>query len=545
MALKAACQNTPRWIWPSIACFSIGAFAWSNIRNYNEYELSLQEFKSEIHNLRQIISSQKQSIHKARSIISSVPSVSTTPSEGSNSYSHIIKSVTPSIVNLVIESESTVRYGMFQVQQPTKQLGTGVIIREDGIIVTNNHVITTSDLKEDQRITAYLSNRRKVNAHIVLKDELNDLALLKIDCYDDERFPYIEINDDVSSIEVGDRVLAIGNNFGLHNTVTDGIISAIGRAEASQIPDDNDVYGRENDLSKVKISKNPYLPFLQTNAAINPGSSGGALIDVDKHRLIGINTSIASPIGVNIGIGFAIPSSYVLSLLRSVEAPFVYDAPQIIRPWDGLDVTKKVIDARYLSENVIQRLSDAHLFYVDGVEVVEMHRQSPAKQKGIKEGDVLIRMNDTIEIDSQDKYWMVLNGFRPNETVKYWVLRWKEKEYELLDFDVSIMQPPRSQSEDVLIRDSRNVLNGCLFGELQPSLGIELGINASNEGVMLMKMPYPSVAAQYGFRAGDILLEIDGVKIQNVQQLRHVNVNRRSQHNIVVQRGNMVGQIIV
>lgn len=344
MASKAATtatKNTTRWLWPSIAMASIGAFAWSNMSNYQKYTSSLQELQTQIVNLRQIINAQNHSLQNQRSLSSSsnidsntTKTISATSKVNGNSYSDIIRAISPSIVNLVIESEITQNFGFFQIQQPTKQLGTGVIIRSDGIIITNNHVVTTPDFKDDQEITVYLSNSRKVQAHILLKDELNDLALLKIDSDNDEIFPFIEINN-THNIKVGDRVLAIGNNLGLHNTVTDGIISAIGRAQASQIHSDDDTYSQQQsqlpqDMSAVKISKNPYLPFLQTNAAINQGSSGGALIDATTKQLIGINTAIASPIGLNIGIGFSIPSSYVLAMLRSLESSY---KKRVLRPW--------------------------------------------------------------------------------------------------------------------------------------------------------------------------------------------------------------------
>eukprot|EP00484_Ammonia_sp_Unknown_P014983 CAMPEP_0197081458 /NCGR_PEP_ID=MMETSP1384-20130603/214646_1 /TAXON_ID=29189 /ORGANISM="Ammonia sp." /LENGTH=502 /DNA_ID=CAMNT_0042520353 /DNA_START=82 /DNA_END=1588 /DNA_ORIENTATION=- len=478
-----------------------------------------------------------------------------------NSYSNLIKAVSPSIVNLVIESEIVQNFGFFQIQQPTKQLGTGVIVRSDGIIVTNNHVITTPELKpgKDQIITVYLSNSRKVHAHILLKDELNDLALLKIHSEDQsETFPFIEIND-TSSIAVGDRVLAIGNNLGLHNTVTDGIISAIGRAQASQIQSDSDeLYNNpalppqlQRDMTGIKISKNPYLPFIQTNAAINQGSSGGALIDVETGKLIGINTAIASPIGVNIGIGFAVPSGYVLSLLRSLDmAKSTKAETRVIRPWDGLDVSKKVIRSQRLSPQIVQTLDElmntTHPYYVDGVEIMSMHSQSPAMKAGLQIGDVLLMMDKRVAVDSTDTYWMTLAAFVPEQSVNYMVLRYDETtaEYKLLEFEVNVETPPKAETSDVRIRDAKNMFNGCLFGELQPELGIELGLNPCLEGVMLLEMPYQSMAAHSGFKPGDVLLEVDGTEIESVEQLKRLNLSRNYTHNIVIQRGDMVGEII-
>ena len=333
--VTAALTSSAKWIWPSIACVSIGALAYSEITNTKKCQSSLQQFETEMGRLRKLVQAQEQSIKRQQRLMSS----SNPQHRGTGSYASIAKTVSPSIVNLVIEGQSTVNMGFFQIQQPTTMLGTGVIIRSDGIVVTNNHCVTNpADLSmahtqshSAESISVYLSNSRKLRARVLLRDELNDLALLQIENENDELFPSIEIGD-ASTVEVGDRVLAVGNNLGLRNTVTDGIISAIGRAQASRMQFRGGANGQVQNENAIRIGNNPYLPFLQTNAAINQGSSGGALIDIESETLIGINTAIISPIGVNIGVGFAIPSSYVASLLRSLDAPY-WNQDKIVRPW--------------------------------------------------------------------------------------------------------------------------------------------------------------------------------------------------------------------
>ena len=232
-------------------------------------------------------------------------------------------------------------------------------------------------------------------------------------------------------------------------------------------------------------------------------------------------------------------------MLRSLQSSHY----KVLRPWDGLDVNKKVINIRDLTKEVIDKLNKlmntTHSFYIEGVEILEMHKKSPAIKAGIKKGDILIMINKKIEIDSQDRYWMTLNGFVPTQIVNYLVLRHNEInfEYDLLDFDVCIDLPPKPTNNDLRIRDSKNVLSGCLFGELQPSVGIELGINACKEGVILMEIPYSSIAAHSGFKAGDVLLQVDGTNIEKVDQLTDLNLSRNYRHNIVIQRGELVGEI--
>jgi len=229
-------------------------------------------------------------------------------------------------------------------------LGSGVVVRADGVIVTNNHVIEGAS-----EITVVLSDRRQFAASIVGTDEKTDLAVLRVDT-GGAAFPYVELRDS-DDVEVGDLVLAIGNPFGVGQTVTSGIVSAIARTQ-------------------VGISD--YNFFIQTDAAINPGNSGGALVTMDG-KLVGINTAIFSRTGGSHGIGFAIPSNMV----RAVLAGFAAGAGRLVRPWLGA----------WGSAVTADMAATLGLARPAGIAIESVYPGSAAARAGLKAGDVLLAIN--------------------------------------------------------------------------------------------------------------------------------------------------------
>src|SRR5437868_11017687 len=227
------------------------------------------------------------------------------------SFAPLVKRVSPAVVNIYTTTTARVRRLPFPIpgmpqegQRVQNSLGSGVLVKADGLIVTNAHVV-----KGAEEIRVVLADRREFDAKLVTQDERYDLALLHIDTAG-EKFPFLEMRDS-DSLEVGDVVLAIGNPFGLNQTVTSGIISALARSA-----------GGVNDSSF----------FIQTDAAINPGNSGGALVSLDG-RLIGINTAIYSQTGGSVGIGFATPSNIVARIVALGET-----GGRLVRPWLGLSI---------------------------------------------------------------------------------------------------------------------------------------------------------------------------------------------------------------
>src|SRR5437762_7815034 len=234
------------------------------------------------------------------------------------SYASLVKRVSPAVVNIYTTTTAGVQRRLpFPFpsapqagERVQNSLGSGVLVRPDGLIVTNAHVVKGAD-----EIRVVLSDRREFEAKLATQDERYDLALLRIEA-GDEKFPFLELRDS-DSIEVGDIVLAIGNPFGLTQTVTSGIISAVARSA-----------GGVNDSSF----------FIQTDAAINPGNSGGALVSLDG-RLIGINTAIYSQSGGSVGIGFATPSNIVNRMVALGE-----HGGRIVRPWMGMNMQRVTSD---------------------------------------------------------------------------------------------------------------------------------------------------------------------------------------------------------
>src|SRR6195256_2598920 len=239
-------------------------------------------------------------------------------SELAYSYAPLVKKVSPAVVNIYTTTTAKVQRrlpfpfpGMPQAgERVQNSLGSGVLVRPNGLIVTNAHVVKGAD-----EIRVVLADRREFDAKLVTQDERYDLALLRIDG-SSEKFPFLEMRDS-DSIEVGDIVLAIGNPFGLNQSVTSGIISALARSA-----------GGVNDSSF----------FIQTDAAINPGNSGGALVSLDG-RLIGINTAIYSQTGGSVCIGFATPSNLVSRLVSTREL-----GGRIVRPWLGINMQRVTPD---------------------------------------------------------------------------------------------------------------------------------------------------------------------------------------------------------
>jgi Do/DeqQ family serine protease len=283
------------------------------------------------------------------------------------SFSSVVKRTAPAVVNVFSRRVVQARnlsplfndpffqqffgndFGGGVQQRVQSSLGSGVILRADGLIVTNNHVIKNSD-----QITVVLNDRREYPAHVLLADERIDLAVLKIDP-GKTVLPTLALADS-DQLEVGDFVLAIGNPFGVGQTVTSGIISA---------------------LARTQVGISDYGFFIQTDAAINPGNSGGALVTMDG-KLAGINTAIYSQSGGSIGIGFAIPANMVASFLAAE-----LKGGHLDRPWIG-------VSGQAVSADMAEALG---LDHPTGIIVDDLYPGSPAAEAGLKRGDVIIAVN--------------------------------------------------------------------------------------------------------------------------------------------------------
>ena len=402
-------------------------------------------------------------------------------SEMELSFAPLVKQTSPSVVNVYTQKRVTSRAspmeqffsgGVAPRERVQNSLGSGVIVGADGVIVTNNHVVEGA---ESFRVV--LSDRREFPAELVLADERTDLAVLKIDT-EGARLPTLPYADTRGS-EVGDLVLAIGNPFGIGQTVTSGILSATARTD-------------------VGISD--YAFFLQTDAAVNPGNSGGALINT-KGELVGVNTAIFSRSGGSNGIGFAIPAEMVKRVVNAAlnEGTFV-------RPWLGLAgqaVSYDIAKAQGLSRPI-------------GVMVTEVYDGGPADRAGLRRGDLITDIDGREVFDEKGlKFLAAIKS--PGETSELTLLRGGKSQIRT----VKLAPPPGATEADVVLLDGATVFSGARVVELSPRLAEENGLDPfqKGSGIYVHSVLRRSVARSY-FRPGDIIRSVNGVSTKSVDDLK-------------------------
>ncbi|HNQ87633.1 MAG TPA: DegQ family serine endoprotease [Verrucomicrobiota bacterium] len=350
---------------------------------------------------------------------------------------------------------------------PARQgIGSGVVVSADGYILTNNHVVDGAD---DVKVA--LADGREFDAKIVGRDPKTEVAVLKVDAKD---LPHIELADS-DQIEVGDLVLAVGNPFGIGQTVTLGMVSAKGRARMGL----------------------DYEDFIQTDAAINPGNSGGALVD-SEGRLIGINTAILSRSGGNQGIGFAIPTN----LARSVMDSLIKDG-RVTRGYLGVliqDVTPAIAKAF--------KLEDRH-----GALVGDVTPGGPADKAGLQSGDVILKYNDKAVTDSRHLKLAVAQT-KPGSKVPVEIVR----EGDPITRHVTVKElpgtPALAKTSTASERDE-GTLNGVTVGDLDPQTRRALEAPPTLRGAVITDVTQDSAAAEAGLRPGDVILEINRIAVQN------------------------------
>jgi Do/DeqQ family serine protease len=366
-------------------------------------------------------------------------------------------------------------------------LGSGVIVSKEGLVLTNFHVIENANV-----VKVVLANKREYPAKLLTVDKRTDLALLKIE--DHDNFPFLEVKSD-DNLEVGDVVLAIGNPFGVGQTVTSGIVSALARSQEGI---------------------NDFRTFIQTDAAINPGNSGGALITTDG-RLVGINTAIYSKSGGSLGIGFAVPINLAIPVIESVE-----HGGKIIRPWVGLKI-------QALSPEDAQALELDHPY---GVLVRDVYPGGPADQGGIKAGDVLLKM-DGKEIDDDSRLDYLVGTSPIGKTVIFSILRKGASQ----DISVVLSPPLTSKNDKPLKIKGRNPLQGAQISEISPALALEMGLNPWQKGVVITELSPTDPVGKLGLHRGDILEMINDHKVLTPEDVLNLLENSSNYWSLVVRRG--------
>src|ERR1700742_3530222 len=400
------------------------------------------------------------------------------------SYAPIVQHVQPAVVNVyaakVVQDHNPLlddpifrRFFGVPGQQPEqmqRSLGLGVMVDPFGLVVTNVHVIEGAD-----QVKVSLSDKREFEAEIVLKDPRSDLAVLRLkDVH--EKFPTLDFaNSD--DLMVGDVVLAIGNPFGVGQTVTHGIISA---------------------LARTQVGITDYQFFIQTDAAINPGNSGGALVDMTG-RLAGINTAIYSRSGGSQGIGFAIPANMVRVVVASAKS----GGKAVKRPWLGADL-------QAVTPEIAETLG---LKLPNGALVASVVANSPAGKAGLKLSDLIVGIDgQTIEDPNAFDYRFATRPIGGTAQIDV------QRAGKPLKLTIGLETAPDAGRSEIVLT-SRSPFQGAKVSNISPAVADELHLDADTEGVVITELADDATAAGVGFQKGDIIVSVNNQKISKTSDL--------------------------
>ncbi len=379
--------------------------------------------------------------------------------------------------------------GLGAPERMQRSLGSGVIVDASGIVVTNHHVVQGAD-----QIRIALNDKREFDAEVMLSDPRTDLAVLRIKG-DGAKFAFIDIGNS-DGLAVGDLVLAIGDPFGVGQTVTQGIVSA---------------------LARTQVGVSDYQFFIQTDAAINPGNSGGALVDM-AGRLVGINTAIYSRSGGSHGIGFAIPSNMVKVVVESAKA----GGKTVRRPWMGAKfqrVTPEIADSLGLPRPT-------------GVLVQSVVPQGPVGKAGMKVGDLIIAVDGQTVDDPESLVYRY--GTRPLGGKATLTVNRQGKEVALV---VALEPPPESVPRQEALITSRSPFAGARVLNVSPAVADELRLDVDEGAVVVADVAEGSPADAAGFRPGDIIIEVNGARIERTGDLVTATKTPTRSWRVTVARG--------
>lgn len=430
------------------------------------------------------------------------------------SFAPVVKKAAPAVVNIYTRKIVSARQRMFPFgndpflreffgdvfrdmpgqRRIENSLGSGVILDPNGIVVSNHHVVAGAD-----EITVVLTDKREFEGRVIFADEQSDLAVVELKGA--QNLPALDLRDS-DTLEVGDLVLAIGNPFGVGQTVTSGIVSGLARSGT----------GRR--------LRDGY--YIQTDAAINPGNSGGALVDMDG-RLIGVNTAILSRSGGSNGIGFAVPATLVARVVEAARG----GEEELQRPWLGLD-----------GETVTGELAGAlGLEQAQGVLIEALHPASRLAAAGLRPGDVLTGLGgQKVDSLSELKFRAATLGTGRGAEVSYL------RDGRQRRGTVRLVPAPEVPARDrTLIRSG--ALRGLELVSINPAVIDEVGLPVTTRGVLVASAR--DYARRWGFRSGDVILEAGGDEVREVREL--VSAFERARRRIVLEilRDGRRGQLVI
>jgi Do/DeqQ family serine protease len=433
------------------------------------------------------------------------------------SFAPIVKQVAPAVVNVyasrkVVQQRRRVSpffndpfFRRFfgnpgqQLSRPQERvqqsLGSGVIISSDGTVITNHHVVKDAD-----EVRVALSDRREFDADVVLLDERTDLAVLKIKGAGP--FDFVTFADS-DSLAVGDIVLAIGNPFGVGQTVTQGIVSA---------------------LARTQVGVSDYQFFIQTDAAINPGNSGGALVDMHG-KLVGINTAIFSRSGGSNGIGFAIPAHMAQFVATAAD-----QGGKVQRPWLG--ATVQLVNAEIAEALSLERPR--------GVIVTNIYPGSPAEEAGLRVSDLVVAI-DGKEVSDPDSFGYRFATKPLGQTARFTVLRGGQQ--KLLDIDLRVA--PETVPRDTRLLSEYSPFEGATVMNLSPAVAEELRLEGTLEGVVVAAVNPAGTAARVGLKAGDIIRSINEEDISSTRKLEAFTKAPPRLWEIEIERDGKISRIVL
>jgi Do/DeqQ family serine protease len=432
--------------------------------------------------------------------------VPSSPADIKLSYAPVVQRVQPAVVN-VYAAKLVQNHNPFlddpifrrffglpggQQEQMQRSLGSGVMVDPSGLVVTNVHVIEGAD-----QVKVSLSDKREFEAEIMLKDPRSDLAVLRLkDVH--EKFPTLELaNSD--ELMVGDVVLAIGNPFGVGQTVTHGIVSA---------------------LARTQVGITDYQFFIQTDAAINPGNSGGALVDMTG-RLAGINTAIYSRSGGSQGIGFAIPANMVRVVVASAKS----GGKAVKRPWLGAKL-------QAVTPEIAESLG---LKTPSGALVASVVTGGPAARAGLKSSDLITAIDGQV-IEDPNAFDYRFATHPLGGTSQFDVQRGGKP----LRLTVPLETAPDGGRNEITLT-GRSPFQGAKVANISPAVADELHLDADTEGVVITEIGDDSTAGQVGFQKGDIILAVNNTKVGKTADLeKATNQTARLWHITLVRGGQQI-----